>query len=71
MLISKRRVGTTDERSEEGRHELHRLREKENCALTSVGFAPSESDLWKRNGVLYGREAALQRAFKEIEGQTR
>ena len=57
-----------EERSEEGRHELHRLREKENSVLASVGFAPSESDLWKRNGVLYGREAALQRAFEEVEG---
>ena len=54
-----------EERSEEGRHELHRLREKENSVLASVGFVPSESDLWKRNGVLYGREAALQRAFEE------
>ena len=41
---------------------------KEDIVLLKAGFKRTESDLlWKRNSVLYGRQAALQVAFKERE----
>ena len=42
---------------------------KEDTVLLEAGFKRTESNLlWERNSVLYGREAALQTAFREIEG---
>ena len=41
---------------------LKRLREWENSTLLSAGFEPVGDNLWKREGILYGREAALQYA---------
>ena len=44
---------------------------KEDTVLPEAGFERTESDLlWERNSVLYGRQAALQVAFKEIEKGT-
>ena len=43
----------------------------EDTVLLEAGFKRTESNLlWERNSVLYGREAALQSAFKEIEKDT-
>ncbi len=39
-----------------------RLVEWENSTLLSAGFEPVGDNLWKREGILYGREAALQYA---------
>ena len=39
-----------------------RLRERENSTLRSAGFEPVGDNLWKREGVIFGREAALQYA---------
>jgi hypothetical protein len=42
---------------------------KEDTVLLEAGFKREESNLlWERNSVLYGRQAALQVAFKEIGG---
>ena len=39
-----------------------RLRERENSTLLRAGFEPVGDNLWKREGVIFGREAALQYA---------
>ncbi len=41
---------------------FERLREEENAMLVETSFEPVGSDLWEKNGVCYGREAALQYA---------
>jgi hypothetical protein len=41
-------------------------REQENAALIATGFALVEGDLWEKDGVCFGREAALQNAWKEL-----
>ena len=42
---------------------------KEDAVLLEAGFKRTPSNLlWERNSVLYGRQAALQVAFKEIGG---
>jgi hypothetical protein len=39
---------------------------KDDCRLLAAGFEPIESNaLWKKDGVLFGREAALQGAWQE------
>jgi hypothetical protein len=43
-------------------------RHKENGMLIAVGFNPQEGgDLWTRDGVTFGRGAALQCAWREEE----
>jgi hypothetical protein len=42
---------------------------KEESALLGAGFVPLEEDegmLWEKNGVYYGRQAALQEALREL-----
>ncbi len=41
---------------------FEKLREEENAVLVEAGFEPAGSDLWEKDGVCYGREAALQYA---------
>jgi hypothetical protein len=41
---------------------LKRLRDRENSTLRSGGFEPVGDNLWKREGIIFGREAALQYA---------
>ena len=44
-----------------GEHEGEEHRDKEDSTLVEASFEPTEvEDLWMRNGVYYGREAALQ-----------
>jgi hypothetical protein len=40
---------------------------KENSILLEASFDPLEDDglLWQKNGVCYGRQAALQQALRE------
>ena len=42
-------------------------RHKEDVMLVAAGFKPEDEggDLWRRDGVSYGREAALQCAWRE------
>ena len=41
---------------------------KEEGALLEAGFEPLEEDrlLWEKNGVWYGRQAALQKALRKL-----
>jgi hypothetical protein len=49
-------------------HERHPWREhQEDRILRAAGFEPEEDDLWRRRSrLLFGREAALQVAFREL-----
>ncbi len=44
------------------------LLDREDFALVAAGFEPTEEEgtLWRKDGVLFGREAALQRARKQL-----
>jgi hypothetical protein len=42
------------------------LREKEDLLLLDLGFEPAGKDLWRRDGIHFGREAALQRVQREL-----
>ncbi len=44
------------------------LLDREDFALAAAGFEPTEEEgtLWRKDGVLFGREAALQRARKDL-----
>ena len=37
------------------------LRDKEDAALAEARFVAVEQDLWMKDGVLFGRQAALQK----------
>jgi hypothetical protein len=41
---------------------------KENSTLLEASFKPLAEDgiLWEKNGVCYGREAALQKALRKL-----
>jgi hypothetical protein len=41
-------------------------REKEDLLLLDLGFEPAGEDLWRRDGIHFGREAALQRGQREL-----
>jgi hypothetical protein len=46
---------------------LRSWQEKVHAALAEAGFEPyEESGLWKKNGILFGRGAALQQAMLEV-----
>ena len=42
------------------------LREEEDLLLLDLGFEPAGKDLWRRDGIHFGREAALQRVHHEL-----
>jgi hypothetical protein len=44
------------------------IREKEEITLLGARFEPVEDEgiLWEKEGVCYGREAALQQALREL-----
>ena len=44
------------------------IRAKEESTLLEASFEPLAEDgiLWEKNGVLYGREAALQKALRKL-----
>jgi hypothetical protein len=42
-----------------------RLRAQEGSALAEVGFVLEQGELWSRNEILFGRNAALQSALRE------
>ena len=43
-----------------------KLRKREDSVLLAEGFEPAEGDLWRREGIYYGREAALQYAHSSL-----
>ena len=46
--------------------------ERENQLLVAAGFEPTdeEDDLWSKDGVLFGRNAALQSARRTLHAST-
>ncbi len=46
--------------------------ERENQVLVGAGFGPTgqEDDLWSKDGVWFGRNAALQSARRTLRTQT-
>ena len=47
---------------------------KENSTLLEASFEPLEENyglLWEKNGVCYGRQAALQKALRKLRGEER
>jgi len=43
-----------------------KLRKREDSVLLAEGFEPAGGDLWRRDGIYYGREAALQEANSSL-----
>ena len=43
-----------------------KLRKREDSVLLAEGFEPAGGDLWRRDGIYYGREAALQYAHSSL-----
>ena len=41
-------------------------REKDDSVLLAAGFEPAGGEMWQKEGVLFGREAALQYAVREL-----
>jgi hypothetical protein len=48
-------------RLEESGEGARKLRERDHAALEAAGFEQVEAGLWAKEGVCYGREAALQK----------
>jgi hypothetical protein len=46
-----------------------KLRKREDSVLLAEGFEPAGGDLWRREGIYYGREAALQYAHSSLRQQ--
>jgi hypothetical protein len=42
-----------------------RLRAQEDSVLAEVGFVLEQGELWSRNEILFGQNAALQSALRE------
>ena len=57
--------GFLSEGSEEQRGDV-KLRKREDSVLLAEGFEPAGGDLWRRDGIYYGREAALQHAHSSL-----
>ena len=45
---------------------LIKLRKAQDSVLLAEGFEPAGGDLWRRDGIYYGREAALQEAHSSL-----
>jgi hypothetical protein len=45
-----------------------RLRVRDDAALEAAGFEQLEDDLWVKEGVCYGRKAALQKTMTSWPG---
>jgi hypothetical protein len=41
-------------------------RQREDLAMVAAGFEPKDGGLWQKDGVLFGREAALDYALREL-----
>ena len=57
--------GFLTERSED-QSGAAKLRKREDSVLLAEGFEPAGGDLWRREGIYYGREAALQYAHSSL-----
>ncbi len=52
-------LGDPEDR-QDGSLDRDALRRREDSALLAEGFEPTEEGLWRKDGLWYGREAALQ-----------
>ena len=43
-----------------------KLRKAQDSVLLAEGFEPAGGDLWRREGIYFGREAALQYAHNSL-----
>ena len=43
-----------------------KLRKAQDSVLLAEGFEPAGADLWRREGIYFGREAALQYAHSSL-----
>jgi|SRR5215217_3345956 len=43
-----------------------KLKKAQDSVLLAEGFEPAGGDLWRRDGIYYGREAALQYAHSSL-----
>ena len=43
-----------------------KLRKREDSVLLAEGFEAAGADLWRRDGIYFGREAALQEAHSSL-----
>jgi hypothetical protein len=43
-----------------------KLRKAQDSVLLAEGFEPAGGDLWRRDGIYFGREAALQYAHSSL-----
>src|SRR5215208_1169718 len=43
-----------------------KLKKAQDSVLRAEGFEPAGGDLWRRDGIYYGREAALQDAHSSL-----
>ena len=43
-----------------------KLKKAQDSVLLADGFKPAGGDLWRREGIYYGREAALQEAHSSL-----
>jgi hypothetical protein len=50
--------------------QYRRFTERENSTLLRAGFEPVGDNLWEREGVIFGREAALQYARRFADDNT-
>ena len=45
---------------------IAKLKKEQDSVLHAEGFEPAGGDLWRREGIYYGREAALQYAHSSL-----
>ena len=45
---------------------IAKLKKAQDSVLLAEGFEPAGGDLWRREGIYYGREAALQYAHSSL-----
>ena len=43
-----------------------KLKKEQDRVLLAEGFKPAGGDLWRRDGIFFGREAALQYAHSSL-----
>jgi hypothetical protein len=57
-------IGSIDDHQEGAPSGWHAATLREASALLTEGFEPAEEGLWKKDGLWYGREAALQHVWQ-------
>ena len=69
VLVEAKARGAEEVFLTDGREEqlgIAKLRKREDSVLLAEGFEPVGGDLWRRDGIFFGREAALQYAHSSL-----